>query len=91
MRVTAAVRRVSGASNALTRPVVKAPSSASPATAMMRMGGAAETSAVATPAPRPSSTYVAPPAIGATHRRVISGCESGPAMSAAVRAAKLSA
>src|SRR5258706_699305 len=89
--VTTAASRPSGS---VTAPASDEPSagiSASPATAITRTGGDSNTNAVATPAPSPRISCPKPNATVAIQRRAGFGCASGPAVSAAVIAARLTA
>jgi hypothetical protein len=87
-KVTIATIRCAGSSRAAVTAAMRAPSSASPATAVMRMGGLAATSTVAAPDSSPSTASEPPAATAATQRFSRSGWASGPAAIAAVIAAR---
>ncbi|GGM30101.1 hypothetical protein GCM10007977_034210 [Dactylosporangium sucinum] len=90
-KVTTAASRPSGSVTAPARAEASAGSSARPATAITRTGGESSTRAIASPAPRPSVSWPAPSETVAIQRRRGSGWVSGPAVRAAVIAARFRA
>src|SRR4051794_11007766 len=89
--VTAAASRCAGSVTADASAAASAPSSARPATAVTSTGGDRRISAVASPAPRPSTASPTPAVTEATQRRPGSGSASGPAARAALIAARFTA